>query len=104
MRASGEPPKKFSADHPWSFATTLAQPRANRSGDMGTQTYRKGKRASSQSENSPSAEFIGSHFRDALASSPAALIEAVDVIHRDPELAVVLTSVVDADDVRMSEL
>lgn len=39
-----------------------------------------------------------------LACEKAARDEAIDIIHGDPQLAVVLTPVVDADDVRMPQL
>jgi len=37
------------------------------------------------------------------AGENAARVEAVDVVHRDPELPVVLAPVVDADDVRVPQ-
>ena len=48
-------------------------------------------------------DLIGWHSCGVPAGEKASRIEAVDVVHRNPELVVVLASVVDADDVRMPQ-
>jgi hypothetical protein len=41
--------------------------------------------------------------RGELAGEEASRVKSLDVVHRDPQLAVVLTPVVDAHDVRMPQ-
>ena len=48
-------------------------------------------------------DLIGWHAVWIPAGEKAARIETVDVVHRDPQLPVVLAPVVDADDVRMPQ-
>ncbi|OMC14940.1 hypothetical protein A5736_20370 [Mycobacterium sp. SP-6446] len=49
-------------------------------------------------------DLINRYSRRIAVSEKPERIEAIDIIHRDPQLAVELTPVMDADDVRMPEL
>jgi len=49
-------------------------------------------------------DLIGWHSRGEPAGKQASCIQAIDVVHRNPELAVVLASVVHADDVGMPQV